>query len=120
MAEGSGSRRPSSGPVTVAAAAAVPAIVHPPGPSGVQPKNWLRPGVWITAARTAAEPTLLAMTVGLGPPVTRVWPSWLPTRAARATVRARVSRPVSLAAVHATVAAPAVVTARWVMSRVRA
>lgn len=31
------------------------AMLQPTGPSGVQPKNWLRSGVWMTAARMAAD-----------------------------------------------------------------
>ncbi len=33
------------------------AIDHATGPSGVQPKYWLTPGVWMMPTSTAAEPT---------------------------------------------------------------
>ena len=73
----------------VALSALPAAMPQPTGPSGVQPKNWLTPGVWITPARTASEAAVEASTAGLPPPSTTVWPSWVPTSEASATVPAR-------------------------------
>ncbi len=80
------------------------------GPSGVQPKNWLTPGVWMTPTRAAAEPIPAVSTLRSSPPVSSVCASWVPTTEARATVPARRPRPVSLAAPQAS-PAPSVVVA---------
>ena len=45
----------SEAPVAVAAAPV--AIPHPKGPRGVQPKNWLTPGVWTMDTSAAVETT---------------------------------------------------------------
>jgi len=52
-ARGRGSRGPTR-VAAVAAVAAPPAMLQPIGPSGVQPKNWLTPGVWMIAATGGA------------------------------------------------------------------
>jgi hypothetical protein len=44
-----------------AAVVAVAAMVQPIAFRGVQPKNWLTPGVWITAESAAMEPRLLSI-----------------------------------------------------------
>jgi hypothetical protein len=76
---------------TVAAAAAVAAVaamVQPIAFRGVQPKNWLTPGVWITAESAAMEPRLLRTTPGQNRRRTIVWVSRAP---ASAIVRVRGS-----------------------------
>jgi hypothetical protein len=67
------------GVVTAVSVAAVEELVT--GPSGVQPKNWLTPGVSTTATSAAADARLVAITRGLCLPVIMVWPSRVPTRA---------------------------------------
>lgn len=70
----------------MAAAAAPIAIAQPVGPSGEQPKNPLRAGVWTTTASAAADATLLRITLAARPPTKTVCPSWVPTSAVSATV----------------------------------
>jgi hypothetical protein len=78
----------------VAPSAEPVAIVQPTGPSGVQPKNWLSPGVCTTATSMPADAAVEASTAGLVPPVSTVCPSWVPTSETSATVPARLRRPV--------------------------
>ena len=104
---------------TVAVEAAPMPMVQATGPSGVQPKNWLTPGVWTIAARAAIDATVETTTTGLRPPATTVWPNSVPTRATRPTVRALVAVPVDRAISHPPLAPTAVVTARraiWLRS----
>src|ERR1019366_2424645 len=117
------SLRPSDGrrsDPAVAAAELPPAIAQPTGPIGVQPKNWLAPGVCTMPTRTPALARPAIATDGLRPPTSRVWPSSVPTSAASPTVRARAGRPVILAASQAAVAPAAVATARTATSSVSA
>jgi len=101
----------------VAAVAAPAAVAQPAGPRGVQPKNPLTPGVSTTRTRAAPDTSTVPTTSGLRPPATRVWPSWVPTSAARPIVEARL-RPAGRARSHAPVAPAAVVTARRTIWRV--
>jgi len=71
----------------VAAIEATTAVPHPSGPSGLQPKKWLRPGVWMTVASAAVESKLVTTTGRLEPPERSVCTSCDPTRAASATGR---------------------------------
>ena len=57
--------RGASTEAPVAVAAAPAPILHPRGPSGVQPKNRLTIGVWTIAARAAAEATVDATVQGV-------------------------------------------------------
>lgn len=59
------SRCGSSWGVMAAVVTAAVTAVQAMGPSGVQPKKWLRPGVWTMAASAAAEPRLVASIRGL-------------------------------------------------------
>jgi len=52
----------------VAAAELPPAIAQPTGPIGVQPKNWLAPGVCTMPTRTPALARPAIATDGLRPP----------------------------------------------------
>ncbi len=117
------SERPSRGSRRDPAVAVVElptAMPHPTGPSGVQPKNWLTPGVCTTATSTPVLARQAAATAGLRPPTSRVCPSSAPTTAASPTVRARAGRPVALAASQADEAAAPVATARTATSSVSA
>src|SRR5260370_6225322 len=66
-------------PVAAAVAPATP--VQATGPSGVQPKKWLTPGVWTMATKTAELPNAVATTSGLCRRVSNVWASCVITRA---------------------------------------
>jgi hypothetical protein len=56
-------------------AAAVPAallaitMAQATGPSGVQPKNWLTPGVFTTSTSAAIDAAQVTTTIGLRAPV---------------------------------------------------
>jgi hypothetical protein len=86
--------REASAAARVPPAAEAPTTVQAMGPIGVHPKNWLTTGVSMIVMRTAADPMTVAMTSGLCRPVSRVWPSWVPTTAARPILLARADRPV--------------------------
>src|SRR5262249_30211197 len=103
----------------VAPTALLVAMPQPTGPSGVHPKNWLTPGVWTMPTRAATEARLATSVDGLVPPATKVWPSWVPTRAASPTVLARCGVPVYRATAHAELAPSVVDAARSDISRVR-
>src|SRR5207247_433047 len=72
----------------VAATEAPIAALHEIGPRGRQPKKWLTPGVCISKARSPADATLVSTTGRLKSPEVSVWPSCVPTSAARPIVRA--------------------------------
>src|ERR1700742_2370663 len=96
-------------PVAPAVAPMTP--VQATGPSGVQPKKWLTPGVWTMATNTAELPSAVATTSGLCRRVSSVCASCVVTRAVNPIVEVRLSvpgvqRPMAQAAV-----APAAVTA---------
>lgn len=56
---------PFSTAIATVAAAAVPrACVHPRGPSGVQPSNWLTTGMLINVPMVANEPAAVSTTSG--------------------------------------------------------
>ena len=83
----------------------------------MHPKKWLSPGVWTIPTSTPADTRVDVNTTGLVPPMTAVCPSWVPTKAASATVLARREVPVGRASSQAPVAPAAVVAARraiWV------
>ncbi len=89
------------------------------GPSGVQPKNWLTPGVSTMAASAPADTAVVASTSGLRPPVSSVWPSWVSTSVDSAIVLARRARPVIRPACQAAVAPRAVAPPRSASTRAR-
>lgn len=89
--------------------------VHATGPNGVQPKNWLTPGVCTMPTKTAELPKAVATTSGLCRRASSVWASCVVTNAVNPIVAVRrwvpgVQRPIARAAV-----APAAVTAPRVM-----
>src|ERR1700733_2373145 len=95
----------------VAAAVAPTTPVQATGPSGVQPKKWLTPGVWTIATSTAELPSAVATTSGLCRRVSSVCASCVITRAVNPIVEVRLSVPgVQRPIPHAAVA-PAAVTA---------
>src|SRR5258708_39590211 len=71
---GPGTSRETSGALTLAAAAEPRPMLQPTGPSGLQPKNWLMPGVWTTAIRPAVEPRAAAATQALRQPTPSACP----------------------------------------------
>ena len=93
-------------------------MVQPTGPSGVQPKKWLTPGVCTTATSTPTDAAVAASTLGLVPPASTVCPSWVPISEASATVLARRWVPVHRAIVQPAVAPSVVAAARSPISRV--
>lgn len=70
----------------------------------MQPRNWLTPGVLISAPIVSSDPAAVVTTSGLCESI-RVWPSWVETSATSATVEARRGRSVKPAISHAEVAA---------------
>lgn len=103
----------------VAPSAEPAAMLQPTGPSGVQPKNWLTPGVCTTKTSAPTDAAVEASTAGLVPPASTVCPSWVPISEASATVPARRCRPVYRASVQPTVAPSVVDAARSAISRLR-
>ncbi len=92
-------------------------MVQATGPSGVQPKKWLTPGVWITPARTTVEAAPVSSTSGLRQSVASVWPSCVPTSAASPMVLARTARPLIRPSCQAVTAPSAVAVPRTASTR---